>query len=171
MCPDHGSPARSARFIRSTRRSCRTTATAARRWPSGAGRRSPSESRAASESIIGDVVIGTLHDSASRRRMPPAMTRAYDVILFGATGFTGRLVADYLKLQRPRWAIAGRNRGKLEALGLGVPIIVADALDPVALRGLAEQTTVVCTTAGPFARYGSALVAACAEAGTHYCDL
>ena len=99
------------------------------------------------------------------------MTRAYDVILFGATGFTGRLVADYLKLQRPRWAIAGRNRGKLEALGLGVPIVVADALDPAAMRGLAEQTTAVCTTAGPFARYGSELVAACAEAGTHYADL
>jgi short subunit dehydrogenase-like uncharacterized protein len=97
--------------------------------------------------------------------------REYDVILLGATGFTGRLVADYLKARAPRWAIAGRNRAKLEGLGLGVPIVVADALDPGAMRALARRTTAVCTTAGPYARYGSALVAACAEAGTHYCDL
>jgi short subunit dehydrogenase-like uncharacterized protein len=103
------------------------------------------------------------------------MTRDFDLIVFGATGFTGRLVADHIRTVaapgRPRWAIAGRSRDKLEALGLGVPIIVGDALDPAAMRQLAERTTAVCTTAGPFARYGSALVAACAEAGTHYCDL
>jgi short subunit dehydrogenase-like uncharacterized protein len=102
------------------------------------------------------------------------MTRDLDVIMFGATGFTGRLVADYLKRSAPgglRWAIAGRNRDKLEALGLGVPIVIGDALDPAAVRSLANRTKVVCTTVGPFARYGSELVAACAEAGTHYCDL
>lgn len=103
------------------------------------------------------------------------MTRDFDLVLFGATGFTGRLVADYLQRRaepgRPRWAIAGRDRGKLEALGLTVPILVGDALDPAAVRGIAQRTTAVCTTAGPFARYGSELVAACAEAGTHYCDL
>ena len=101
------------------------------------------------------------------------MTRDLDVIVFGATGFTGQLVADYLRQspERVRWAIAGRSRAKLEALGLGVPILVADALDPAAMHALARQTRVVCTTAGPFARYGSELVAACAEAGTHYCDL
>ncbi|HEX7841659.1 MAG TPA: saccharopine dehydrogenase NADP-binding domain-containing protein, partial [Kofleriaceae bacterium] len=103
------------------------------------------------------------------------MTREFDIVLFGATGFTGRLVADYLAgaaAREPlRWAIAGRNRDKLEALGLGVPIAIGDALDPAAMRALARRTTVVCTTAGPFARYGSELVAACAEAGTHYCDL
>jgi len=103
------------------------------------------------------------------------MTRDFDVIVFGATGFTGRLVADYLQRcpDRPRlrWAIAGRNRDKLAALGLDVPIVVGDALDPGAVRELAGRTKVVCTTAGPFARYGSELVAACAEAGTHYCDL
>ncbi len=103
------------------------------------------------------------------------MTRDFDVILFGATGFTGRLVADYLQASTQRaplrWAIAGRNREKLEALGLGVPVVLADALDAGAVRALAERTRVVCTTTGPFARYGSALVAACAEAGTHYCDL
>jgi short subunit dehydrogenase-like uncharacterized protein len=102
------------------------------------------------------------------------MTRELDLILFGATGFTGRLVADYLRHSAEpglRWAIAGRNRDKLEALGVGVPIIVGDALDPAAVRAIAERTTAVCTTVGPFARYGSELVAACAAAGTHYCDL
>ena len=101
------------------------------------------------------------------------MSRAYDLVLFGATGFTGQLVARYIAASRdkPRWAIAGRNRAKLEALGLGVPVLVADAQDPASLADLAGQTKVVCTTVGPYAKYGSALVAACAEAGTHYCDL
>ncbi|HEX2685546.1 MAG TPA: saccharopine dehydrogenase NADP-binding domain-containing protein, partial [Kofleriaceae bacterium] len=103
------------------------------------------------------------------------MTRDFDVIVFGATGFTGRLVADYLARcadrDRLRWAIAGRDRDKLAALDLGVPILVGDALDPAAMREIAHRTKVVCTTTGPFARYGSELVAACAEAGTHYCDL
>ncbi|MCC6623978.1 MAG: saccharopine dehydrogenase NADP-binding domain-containing protein [Deltaproteobacteria bacterium] len=101
------------------------------------------------------------------------MQRDHDVILFGATGFTGRLVADYLS-KTPgagRWAIAGRSRDKLAALGLGVPIVVADAMDPIAMADVARRTRVVCTTVGPFSKYGSALVAACAEAGTHYCDL
>jgi short subunit dehydrogenase-like uncharacterized protein len=102
------------------------------------------------------------------------MSRDLDVVVFGATGFTGRLVADYLRQAAPgslRWAIAGRNREKLEALALGRPVLVGDALDPAAMREIAGRTRVVCTTAGPFARYGSELVAACAEAGTHYCDL
>ena len=99
--------------------------------------------------------------------------REFDVVVFGATGFTGRLVAEYVARakERPRWAIAGRSRAKLEALGLGAPIIVADALDGAALDGLVRRTKVVATTAGPYARYGSELVRACADAGTHYCDL
>jgi short subunit dehydrogenase-like uncharacterized protein len=103
------------------------------------------------------------------------MTRDFDLVVFGATGFTGKLVSDYIKQRATReplrWAIAGRSHDKLTALGLGVPVITADALDPAAMRALAARTRVVCTTAGPFARYGSELVAACAEAGTHYCDL
>jgi short subunit dehydrogenase-like uncharacterized protein len=102
------------------------------------------------------------------------MTREYDLILFGATGFTGRLVAEHIRgCAEPdlRWAIAGRSRVKLEALGLGVPIVIGDALDPAAMRAIASRTRAVCTTAGPYARYGSELVAACAESGTHYCDL
>ncbi len=99
--------------------------------------------------------------------------RDFDLVLFGATGFTGRLVAEHLARSgdRPRWAIAGRTRGKLEELGLGVPVLVADAHDRPALDALARRTKVVCTTAGPYAKHGSELVAACAEAGTHYCDL
>jgi short subunit dehydrogenase-like uncharacterized protein len=101
------------------------------------------------------------------------MTREHDLVVFGATGFTGKLVAEYISRapDRPRWAIAGRNQAKLEALGLGVPVLVGDALDREAVTRIARSTKVVCTTAGPFAKYGSELVAACAEAGTHYCDL
>ena len=96
----------------------------------------------------------------------------FDLIVFGATGFTGKLVAEYLAKRKPaRWAIAGRNRDKLAALGLNVPIVVGDATDPAQCAALARQTRVVCTTVGPYSQYGSALVAACAEAGTHYCDL
>src|SRR5687768_29748 len=103
------------------------------------------------------------------RAMPD---REFDLVMFGATGFTGRLVANYLAKQQPkRWAIAGRNREKLEALGLDVPIVMVDAMDPVQCAEVARRTRVVCTTVGPYSKYGSALVAACAEAGTHYCDL
>jgi short subunit dehydrogenase-like uncharacterized protein len=98
--------------------------------------------------------------------------REFDIVLFGATGFTGRLVADYLATKKPaKWAIAGRNRDNLEALGLDVPIIVVDALDPAACADVARRTKVVCTTVGPYTLYGGPLVAACAEAGTSYCDL
>ncbi|MEJ7599511.1 MAG: saccharopine dehydrogenase NADP-binding domain-containing protein [Kofleriaceae bacterium] len=99
--------------------------------------------------------------------------RDFDLVVFGATGFTGKLVADYIAKSGSavRWAIAGRNKQKLEQLGMGVPILVADALDPKAVADVARASKVVCTTAGPFAKYGSELVAACADAGTHYCDL
>ena len=101
----------------------------------------------------------------------------FDLVLFGATGFTGRLVASYLagapvrERRSIHWAIAGRNEAKLEAISreLGhVPVIVCDAADP---REVARRARVVCTTVGPYAKYGSELVAACAEEGTHYCDL
>ena len=99
--------------------------------------------------------------------------REHDLVIFGATGFTGRLVAEYIKTRGEpvRWAIAGRNRDKLAALGLGVPVLIADAHDRKALDAIARAATVICTTVGPFSRYGSDLVAACAEHGTHYCDL
>ncbi len=109
--------------------------------------------------------------------------RAFDVIVHGATGFTGKLVAEYLLRQyglgdRLRWAIAGRSEMKLQQvrdeLGVdaaGLEIIVADSFDNVALQSLASRTRVVLTTVGPYALYGSDLVAACVKAGTHYCDL
>jgi short subunit dehydrogenase-like uncharacterized protein len=113
--------------------------------------------------------------------------REFDVILWGATGFTGRLTAEFL-LERYgvgaglRWAIGGRNPDKLDAIrhelatttGIptdGLPMVVADAGDRALVRGLAERTRVVCTTVGPYALYGSHLVEACAALGTHYCDL
>lgn len=113
------------------------------------------------------------------------MSREYDITLFGATGFTGKLVAEALaqsddvKDGRVRLALAGRNQSKLEGVRASLPadiqkkvaIEVADSKDAAALATLAEKSKVICTTVGPYLRYGQALVAACAEAGTHYCDL
>jgi short subunit dehydrogenase-like uncharacterized protein len=109
--------------------------------------------------------------------------RNYDVIVYGATGFTGKLVAAYLTRQygvggKLQWAIAGRSEAKLrsvrESLGdaaSDLNLIVADSSDREALAALAEQTRVVLSTVGPYALYGSELVAACVDAGTDYCDL
>lgn len=105
--------------------------------------------------------------------------RRFDVVLFGATGFTGRLVAEYLARAAPalKWAIAGRNREKLESVraGLGagaaaVDILVADSADRPSLDRIAREARVVCSTVGPFTLHGRELVAACVEAGTDYCD-
>ena len=99
--------------------------------------------------------------------------RAFDIVLFGATGFTGELVAEYLAEGADagtRWAIAGRDKAKLEAvhgrLGLSsdVAILIADSTDTDALRSLVAQTKVICTTVGPYAQLGTALLKACAEA-------
>jgi short subunit dehydrogenase-like uncharacterized protein len=107
--------------------------------------------------------------------------RQHDVVLFGATGFTGGLTAEYLTAHADpgtRWALAGRSRSKLEAVrsGLGpdqagLPLIEADVNDPESIRALAQSTKVVITTVGPYINYGEALVAACAAAGTDYVDL
>jgi short subunit dehydrogenase-like uncharacterized protein len=109
--------------------------------------------------------------------------REYDVIVWGASGFTGRLVVEYLLKRYPlggdlRWAVAGRNKAKLQQL-LGEQsetparpsIIVADSHDQDSLDRLASSTRVILTTVGPYAIYGSELVAACVRNGTHYCDL
>ena len=107
--------------------------------------------------------------------------RTYDVVVFGATGFTGRLVAEYLLETYGangdlRWAMAGRNQAKLEEVAAelgatGVSLVTADSSDPDSLKQMVESTRVLCTTVGPYALYGNELVKACAEAGTHYCDL
>jgi len=112
-----------------------------------------------------------------------ASEREFHIILWGASGFTGRLVAEYLlekygSGETLRWALAGRNQAKLEAVrdGIGavaeaLPILLADAADEASLAELVARGSVICTTVGPYAKYGSKLVAACARSGTHYCDL
>jgi short subunit dehydrogenase-like uncharacterized protein len=104
--------------------------------------------------------------------------RDFDIIVYGATGFTGRLVAEYLlATATPRWAMAGRSLTKLQevrdAIGApaDTPLIVADSDDPASLRALCQRTIVVLSTVGPYQLYGSDLVAACAETGTAYVDL
>jgi short subunit dehydrogenase-like uncharacterized protein len=109
------------------------------------------------------------------------MSRDLDVVLFGATGFVGKLTAEYLARAAPdeaRIGLAGRSQKKLEdvrdELGSRAadwPLIVADATDRAALAKLAGRTTAIATTVGPYRRYGMALVEACATAGTHYADL
>ncbi|NYI99772.1 short subunit dehydrogenase-like uncharacterized protein [Nocardioides thalensis] len=109
---------------------------------------------------------------------PDRESRSYDVVLLGATGFTGGLTAEYLARNAPdglRWALAGRSKEKLEKarerLGVDVPLVVADSTDQASLGDLAAQTKVVATTVGPYLQHGGPLVAACAEAGTDYADL
>jgi short subunit dehydrogenase-like uncharacterized protein len=111
--------------------------------------------------------------------------RKFDVIVWGATGFTGKLVVEYLAETygvdgELRWAIAGRNRNKLDAVRHAclpaaerekLPILLADSDDAASLAKLVQRARVICTTVGPYAKYGTPLVAACVEAGTHYCDL
>lgn len=106
--------------------------------------------------------------------------RDFDIIVYGATGYTGRLVAEYLSQQNDssiRWAMAGRNADKLAAIRdeIGapedVPLVVADAEDPASLAAMAKNAKCVISTVGPYTLYGTPLVAACAEAGTDYVDL
>ena len=104
--------------------------------------------------------------------------RQYEIILYGASGFTGELVAAYLSEAHAdlRWAIAGRNQQKLEALRLRLglpelPIVIADSHDTEALKSMVQQTRTVISTVGPYAQYGTPLLEACAREGTHYCDL
>ena len=102
-------------------------------------------------------------------------SRKYDLVLFGASGFTGGLTAEYLaRLQghgKLKWAVAGRNQGKLQEvqarlrqLGAEVDLIAADSGDEASLRAMARTTKVVITTVGPYIRYGETLVRACVEA-------
>ncbi|MCW3814104.1 saccharopine dehydrogenase NADP-binding domain-containing protein [Micromonospora sp. DR5-3] len=110
--------------------------------------------------------------------------RPYDLVLLGATGFTGGLTAEYLARHAPaglRWALAGRNPGKLAAVRdrlaaidpalAELPLLTADVTDPASLRAVAESGRVVATTVGPYIHHGEPLVAACAAAGTDYVDI
>lgn len=114
-----------------------------------------------------------------------APDREHHVVLYGATGFTGRLVAEHLAEHHAtaslRWAIAGRDESRLFALRDdlrrrfphldALDVIVADSRDPESLDRLVASSAVVCTTVGPYARLGEPLVAACVRRGTDYVDL
>jgi short subunit dehydrogenase-like uncharacterized protein len=109
-------------------------------------------------------------------------SKPFDMVVYGATGFTGQLVAEYLAThyrddKQLRWAMAGRSLDKLksvrDAIGApaDTPLIVADAADPVSLKAMIDQTRSVVTTVGPYLLYGNELIAACAASGTDYFDL
>ena len=110
-------------------------------------------------------------------------TSEFDIIVYGATGYTGRLVAEYLsnhygdRDDGPSWAMAGRSLDKLEAVRdeigapASTPLVVADADDPASLEAMCNRTKVVLTTVGPYQLYGDALVEACVKTGTDYADL
>lgn len=107
--------------------------------------------------------------------------KPYDIIIWGASGFTGRLVAEYILHQygmnnNLRWAMAGRNKEKLTSVRseLGnedIPLVIADSLDATSLDQMVKQTKVICSTVGPYAKYGSLLVTACVKNKVDYCDL
>ncbi len=111
----------------------------------------------------------------------PRADRPYDVVVLGATGFAGKLTADYLARNAPadtRWALAGRNPDKLAAVRdslastrTTVDVLTADVTDEASLRRVAEQTRVLATTVGPYVHYGDGVVAACAASGTDYLDI
>lgn len=129
-----------------------------------------------------------MSETSSQPSIPPASSdkadRPFDIILYGATGFTGGLTAEYLLRHMPAggsWALAGRNRTKLDAvvarLATEMPdvpapgVVIADTEDPATLAEMARSTRVIITTVGPYLEYGEPLVAACAAAGTDYVDL
>ncbi len=106
--------------------------------------------------------------------------KKFDLIIWGATGFTGQLVVEYLwknyGSSAIKWAIAGRDAKKLEEISgkfvlQGIPQLIADSFDLESLKKLAGQTKVICSTVGPYSLYGNALLQACVEKSCHYCDL
>jgi short subunit dehydrogenase-like uncharacterized protein len=108
----------------------------------------------------------------------PQSPREFDIIVYGATGYTGRLVAEYLKDKADlKWAMAGRSEAKLQEVRdligapADTPLVVADASDPASLDAMTKRTKVVLTTVGPYQLYGNELVAACVANGTDYTDL
>jgi short subunit dehydrogenase-like uncharacterized protein len=130
-------------------------------------------------SAYGRVVTHENDKTQSAKNEPPA--RELDLVVFGATGFTGRLVAKYLAQNASadvRIGLAGRSQDKLQAIQGEIggaaetwPLLIADSSDPLSLNAMAEQTKAIISTVGPYARYGLPLVEACARAGTHYTDL
>src|SRR3954453_18824710 len=116
------------------------------------------------------------------RNQPMKPSSKFDIVVYGASGFTGQLVAEYMASRYRgdndlKWAMAGRSLDKLarvrDAIGAppDTPLILADAGDPASLKSMIEQARLVLTTVGPYQLYGSELVAACAASGTDYLDL
>src|SRR6187549_1665072 len=112
----------------------------------------------------------------------PMSSSKFDIVVYGATGFTGQLVAEYLAAHYKgdsslKWAMAGRSKEKLASVrdAIGAPadtaLIVADAGDPASLKAMVDQTKSVITTVGPYLLYGNELLAACVAAGVDYFDL
>ena len=106
----------------------------------------------------------------------------FDIVVYGATGFTGRLVAEYLAAHYKgdnnlKWAMAGRSKDKLASVrdmigaAADTALIVADASDPASLKAMVGQTRAVISTVGPYQLYGSELIATCVATGTDYFDL
>lgn len=122
-----------------------------------------------------------LYSRCMTSRVGIVRPRHYDIVLYGATGFVGKLTAEHLARHTParvRVALAGRNREKVDAVRTSLPgaarewdVVVADSSDEESLRSLAESARVVISTVGPYAKYGLPLVGACAVAGTDYVDL
>jgi short subunit dehydrogenase-like uncharacterized protein len=113
------------------------------------------------------------------KSMNMAGARVFDVIVWGSTGFTGRLTCEYISKHYPqlRWAIAGRNAESMKkikndlSLPESVKIFVAELSDQSSLCSVFSQTNVLISTAGPYAVIGTPVVEACIASGTHYCDL
>jgi short subunit dehydrogenase-like uncharacterized protein len=107
------------------------------------------------------------------------MSRPYEIVVWGSTGFTGKLTCEYLAKTYPdlKWAIAGRNKTALQAvkstlnLPEAVDILVGSVDDPGSLLAITSKTKVLLTTAGPYAKIGMPMVEACVKGGAHYCDL
>jgi len=123
-----------------------------------------------------------VHSFATEELIMSKNNRELDIIVYGATGYTGRLVCEYLNKQYGvngdvKWAMAGRSQDKIdsvrEEMGIpaDVPTVVADSKDLASIKTMVEKTKVVLTTVGPYQLYGSDVVAACAKAGTDYVDL
>ena len=104
----------------------------------------------------------------------------FDIVIWGASSFTGKLVTEYFfknfASNKIKWAIAGRNKSKLENIRLEVadekiPILIADSFDEKSLSLIVKETRVICSTVGPYALYGSLLVELCVKHSTNYCDI
>jgi short subunit dehydrogenase-like uncharacterized protein len=142
------------------------------------------DNKGAPRETAGKTAEHTAPQTTGRTSGDAGRQRPYDIVLFGATGFAGGLTAEYLAAHAPescRWALAGRDRHKLERLRdrlaehrpelSSLPLLHADVRYPATLRELALRTRVLATTVGPYIRYGLPLAAACADAGTDYADL